>query len=280
MRQATDRSGTRRLPASGQPAARSLQRITTPPLSAASGPSTVLGAALSRSKGCQLTAAARFTPAERRLVERLSTPALVQRYLNSLPYNTEPPPGGPTLRSFRGVVRAGAAHCLESALAAAVILEQHGYPPLVLSFESIDELDHVIFVHRENGLWGSVARSRDPGLHGRKPVFPTARALALSYVDAYVDFTGRVTGYAVVDLRVLGTYDWRLSQKNIWKVERLLLDYPHRPIRSSDRRIDRLRARYFAFRRQFPGRKPVDYPGREHWTELPREFTRPLPADS
>ena len=193
----------------------------------------------------------------------------MQRHLNSLPYNTEPPPGGPTLRSFRGVVRTGTAHCLESALAAAVILEQHGYPPLVLSFESIDELDHVLFVYRENGRWGSVARSRDPGLHGRKPVYPTARALALSYVEPYVDFTGRVTGYAVVDLRLLGHYDWRVSERNIWKAERLLLDYPHRPIRTSDARTDRLRARYFAFRREHPGRKPVDYPGCEHWTELP-----------
>ena len=228
----------------------------------------------------RLPAVAPFTPAERRLVRRLSTPALVQRYLNALPYNTEPPPGGPTLRSFRGVARSGTAHCLESAVTAAVILEQHGYPPLLLSFESIDELDHVLFVYRENGRWGSVARSRDPGLHGRKPVFSTARALALSYVDPYVDFTGRITGYAVVDLRVLGDYDWRLSEKNIWKVERTLLEHPHRTIRSSDERIDRLRARYFAFRRRFPGRKPVAYRGRETWTELPKAFTRPLAAAS
>ena len=221
-----------------------------------------------------------FTPAERRLVRQLSTPALVQRYLNALPYNTEPPPGGPTLRSFRGVTRTGTAHCLESAVSAAVILEQHGYPPLLLSFESIDELDHVLFVYRENGRWGSVARSRDPGLHGRMPVFRTARALALSYVDPYVDFTGRITGYAVADLRVLGDYDWRLSEKNIWKVERMLLEHRHRTIHSSDRRIDRLRARYFTFRRQFPGRKPVDYRGREYWTELPGEFMRPLTAGS
>ena len=82
-----------------------------------------------------------------------------------------------------------------------MILEQHGYPPLVLSFESIDELDHVLFVYRQRGRWGSVARSRDPGLHGRKPVFRTPATLALSYVDPYVDFSGRVTGYAVVDLR-------------------------------------------------------------------------------
>src|SRR5881392_1361432 len=152
----------------------------------------------------------KFTHAERRLIARLKTPLALQRWLNRLPYNTEPPPGRATLRSFRGVVRTRTAHCLEAALAAAVILEQHGYPPLVMSFESIDELDHVIFVYRRRGRWGSIARSRDPGLHGRKPVFATARAMALSYVDPYVDFSGRVTGYAVVDLRTLGPYDWRL----------------------------------------------------------------------
>ena len=206
------------------------------------------------------------------MIRALGTPRAVQRFLNSLPYNTEPAPGRATLRSFRGVVGHHTAHCLEAALSAAVILEQHGYPPLVLSFESIDELDHVIFVYRERGKWGSIARSRDPGLHGRRPAFGTARALALSYVDPYVDKTGRVTGYAVVDLNVLGAYDWRLSERNIWKVERLLLDWPHHPIRSSDRRIDRLRARYFAFIRAFPGRKPLYYRGRERWTELPREF--------
>ena len=102
-------------------------------------------------------------------------------------------------------MRTGTAHCLEAALSAAVILEQHRYPPLVLSFESIDLLDHVIFVYRTPTGWGSVARSRDPGLHGRKPVFATPRALALSYFDGYIDFTGRVKAYGVVDLRVLGT---------------------------------------------------------------------------
>jgi hypothetical protein len=210
-----------------------------------------------------------FTPRERRLIQRLRTPDAVQRFLNRLPYNTEP--GGATQRSFRGVLRHGTAHCLEAAVTAAVILEQHGYPPLVLSFESVDELDHVIFVYRRAGRWGSVARSRDPGLHGRRPVFATPRALALSYVDPYIDFTGRVTAYAVVDLRVLGNYDWRLSENNIWKLERLLLAWPHRPIRTSDRHADRLRAEYFRFRREHPGTKPADYRGRERWTELPRD---------
>ena len=214
-----------------------------------------------------------LTGAERRLIARLRTPTLVQRWLNELPYNTEPAPGRPTLRSFRGVVLRGTAHCLEAALAAAVVLEAHGYPPLVLSFESIDELDHVIFVYQRGSRWGSVARSRDPGLHGRKPVFGSARALALSYVDPYVDFHGRITGYGVFDLReLMGDYDWRLSERNVWKVERALLDAPHRALPSSDARIDRLRAWYREYRAAH-GRKPsrAEYRGSETWSELPRE---------
>jgi len=216
---------------------------------------------------------AAFSPRERRLIARLRTPLQVQRFLNRLPYNEEPH-GRATLRSFRGVVREGCAHCLEAALFAATVLERHGYPPLVLSFESIDELDHVIFVYRQNGRWGSVARSRDPGLHGRKPVFATPRALALSYADPYIDFTGRVKGYAVMDLRVMGPYDWRLADTNVWKVERMLLDHPHRRIASSDRRVTRLRAWYRAFRKANAGRKPVDYRGRDRWTDIPDEFLR------
>ena len=170
-------------------------------------------------------------------------------------------------------MREGCAHCLEAALFATVALEAHGYAPLVLSFESIDDLDHVIFVYRRGGRWGSIARSRDPGLHGRKAVFATPRALALSYFDPYIDFTGRITGYAVVNLaEAMGSYEWRLSSENVWKVERVLLDYPHRPIASSDRRVDALRARYCAFRARFPGRKPVFYRNRHRWTPLPGEF--------
>lgn len=167
----------------------------------------------------------------------------------------------------------GCAHCLEAALFAAVVLEAHGYAPLLLSFESIDQLDHVIFVYRREGRWGSIARSRDPGLHGRKPVFATPRSLARSYMDPYVDFTGRITGYVVVNIaELMGDYDWRLSDKNVWKVERVLLDHPHVPLPSSDARVKRLRTHYRAFRKAFPGRKPVVYRGRDRWSPLPGEF--------
>jgi hypothetical protein len=212
----------------------------------------------------------RFCKRERQIIDRCTTPARVQAWLNQLPYNAEP--DGVTQRSFRSVVERNCAHCLEAALSAAVILEQHGYPPRVLSFESEDGLDHVIYVYRApDGGWGSIARSRDPGLHGRKPVFRTARALASSYIEPYVDETGRITAYAVVDLPALmGSYDWRLSTRNLWKVEQALIDYPHRPLVSSDARITRLRTRFLDFRAKHPTRKPLFYTGRDRWTPFPR----------
>ena len=196
----------------------------------------------------------------------------MQRWLNALPYNNEA--RGETLRSFRGVVAHGTAHCLEAALSAAVIMEQHRRPPLVLSFESVDLLDHVIFVYRTASGWGSVARSRDPGLHGRRPCYATPRALAQSYFESYIDHTGGIKAYAVVDLRVLGRYDWRLASTNVWKVERLLLDWPHRRIESSDRLFRIRHKRYKEFIRE-NGYKPWKYfRGRERWTELPSEFRK------
>jgi hypothetical protein len=204
-----------------------------------------------------------FRPKEWAVIRRYRTPLAVQNFLHRMPYNREQE--GETLRSFRGVVRKGKAHCLEAALAAAVILEQHAYPPLLLDFESQDNLDHVLFLFRRRGRWGTVARSRDAGLHGRRPVFRTLRELVMSYVDPYVDFSGRITGYGVFDLRSLGKYDWRLSEKNIWAVERALIKFPHKKIKTSDRRYRAMLARYRAFRAKFPDAPAIFYSGRRRW---------------
>lgn len=171
----------------------------------------------------------RFTPAERRLVKALRTPVQVQAWLTTLPYNWER--RGETARTLRGVLQHGTAHCLEAALSAAAILEPHGYPPLLVDIESTDRLDHVLFVWQEpNGRWGSVARSRCPGLHGRKPVFRTLRDLAKSYSAPFIDTTGRVKGFGILDLRDLRGVPWRLGTRNVWAVEDALNDNRHRPL--------------------------------------------------
>ena len=204
-----------------------------------------------------------FTAAEWKLIQRLNSPLRVQRYFSSLPYNWEK--NGGTVRSFREIVKRGEAQCLEAAVAAAVILEQHGYPPLLLDLESQDLLDHVIFVFKKNGCWGSIARSRDRGLHGRKPVYRSLRALALSYFDPFVDFTGRLKGYGVTSLYELGDYDWRFSPRKMAKIEHHLRAIPHKPIRSSDRRYEKLLARYHQYKKRYPDRSPIYYDSRPTW---------------
>src|SRR5713101_2330888 len=204
-----------------------------------------------------------FTNTESKLIQRLRTPQQVQRWLTLMPYNWEQQ--GETMRSFREVVKRNEAHCLEAAVGAAVILEQHGYPPLLLDIESQDLLDHVIFVFQVGGRWGSIGRSRDIGLHGRKPLFRSLRDLTWSYFDPYVDFSGRIKGYGLANLYDLGNYDWRFSARNMSKIEDYLRELPHRRLRSSDKRYEKLLARYKKYKKRNPDRSPAYYENRKQW---------------
>ena len=204
-----------------------------------------------------------FTATEWKLIQKLNTPAKVQRFFSTLAYNREN--NGSTMRSFRELIKVNEAHCLEAAVGAAVILEQHGYPPLLLDLESQDLLDHVIFVFKENGRWGSVARSRDIGLHGRKPVYRSRRDLAWSYFDPFVDFTGRLKGYGLTSLYDLGDYDWRFSPRKMLKIEEHLRIMPHKMLRSSEDRYQALLDRYQKYKKRFPDRSPSYYDNRLTW---------------
>jgi hypothetical protein len=196
-----------------------------------------------------------YSREELAVIRRLRTPEAVEAWLRSLPYNKEKK--GETLRSFRGVVRDGTAHCLEGALSAAAILEARGYAPLLLDIESADNLDHVVFLYRARTGWGTVATSRFPGLKGRKPVYASPRALAYSYADPFFDFTGRVNGYGVLDLRTLpSSVDWRFSPRNVWAVQTTLIDMPHTKLRISRARERRWRLAYRTFKKAAPEPEP------------------------
>ena len=223
--------------------------------------------------GGRIVAGPAFTPAERRLVRRLRTPAQVQGWLNTFPYNWEL--RGETARTFRGVVARKTAHCLEAALSAATILEQHGHPPLLMDIESTDQLDHVLFIWQaRDGSWGSIARSRCTGLHGRKPVFRTLRALAKSYSAPFIDPTGRVKGFGVLDLRDLDV-DWRLSRRNVWAVEDALNENRHTPLPTPEKEYRYWKRRFDAWW-EANGRPahdwPVFYPAEDKaaWSATPR----------
>lgn len=202
----------------------------------------------------------RLTNAERRIVDAHRTPRAVQAWLRQLPYNWRN-----TMRTFRGVARHGSANCVEAVLAAAAVLEQHGFPPLVLDLESKDGLDHVLFLYRRGDRWGTVAKSRDAGLHGRRPLFRRVRDLVYSYVDPYVDGSGRIVGYGVFELDGLTRADWRLGRGDVRSIERALIEQPHRPLAMSQRRYATMLRRYRAFRKRNPLAPATFYRGRETW---------------
>ncbi len=169
------------------------------------------------------------------------------------------------MRSFRGVVQHDTVHCLEAAIAAAAIMEHHGFPPLLLDLESRDRLDHVVMAYRARGRWGAVGGSRDEGLFGRRAVFRSVRALAMSYYEPYIDLNARIVAYALIDLGELTRCDWRRSDRNVWKVEQHLIDCAHRPLPTSDTRYRRLRAQYREYLRSHPPTGTPHTRGHKAW---------------
>jgi hypothetical protein len=188
-----------------------------------------------------------------KLAKKLKTPRQVQEYLRRLPYNREKK--GETLSSAEKALRRGRLHCFEAAFAAAAILEHHGYPPLVMSLESKDLLDHVIYVFKERNRWGAIALSRDDGLHGRPARYRSLRDLAWSYYDPFVDKSGKITAYQVAHLDDCKA-DWRESKRNVWKAEKYLIKLKHNPLKSS-------KTRYKKLLRNYLQRGPM--PQQKHW---------------
>lgn len=178
-----------------------------------------------------------------KLAKKLKTPRQVQQYLRRLPYNREKK--GETLSSAETALRRGRLHCFEAAFAAAAILEHHGYPPLIMSLESKDLLDHVIYVFKEKSGWGSIALSRDEGLHGRPPRYRTLRDLARSYYDPYVDKSGMIKAFQFAHLDDTGA-DWRASKRNVWRAEKYLIKLKHIKLPSSKARYKKLHKAYLS----------------------------------
>ncbi len=190
----------------------------------------------------------------------LRTPRQVQRWLTSLPYNK-----AETMRTLPGVLKSGRAHCLEGALGAAALLQPHGYQPLILDLESVDLLDHTLFLYKEKGKYGSVGKSRDIGLDGRKPVYKTIRALVNSYAIPYIDHQATITGYGVLDLRTLKNSSWRTSIQNVWYIEEALRNIPHKNFTLSARIVQKWRQKYLAFKKKYPNQQPDYYPRQNSW---------------
>ena len=163
-----------------------------------------------------------------RTLRALNTPAKIQKFIDDIPYQY-----ANTAWSPQRVLRERKGHCLEGALVAAAALRVNGHPPLLMDLEAVHDDDHVLAVYRQNGLWGSIAKSNFAGLRFRAPVYRTLRELALSYFDHYYNLRGQRTLRAysqLINLSRLDKQQWMTSDEDVWCVPELLIAARHYPL--------------------------------------------------
>jgi|SRR3989344_3750712 len=169
-----------------------------------------------------------FTKKEIALMRKLNTPAKVQDFLNSIPFNFEK--RGETLKSPIRVLREGSAHCFEGALLGVHILSLHGFKPLILHLKATKEdYDHVIALFKQNGLWGALGKTNHSVLRYREPVYRSYRELAMSYFHEYFLNNGIKTlreYSAPFNLNALPK-NWMLSEKDLWYIDKKLDKIKH-----------------------------------------------------
>lgn len=170
-----------------------------------------------------------LTKSESKLFSRLNSPAIIQDYLISLPFNHEQ--DGETYMSPRRTIAAGTAHCFEGALFAAAALLYHGQKPLLLDLRTTnDDQDHVVALFREGKFWGAISKTNHAVLRYRDPIYATVRELALSYFHEYFLGNGKKTMRAYsapYDLSKLSDLSWVTGDDDLVELVNNLDDSPH-----------------------------------------------------
>ncbi len=181
-----------------------------------------------------------WTPRERRILDRLSTPARIQAWLDGLVYRAETPAACP-----RRVMRERRAHCYDGALFAAAALRRIGHPPALLDMRAVRDDDHVLAVFRVGGRFGAVAKSNFAGLRFREPVFRSLRELVMSYFEEYFNSAGEKTLREYSGLLRLAQFDrlgWMFRDEPLQYVSDRLDALRHRRLLTPamERRLSRV----------------------------------------
>jgi hypothetical protein len=173
-----------------------------------------------------------YTKEEIHLFKKLNTPAKIQDYLNSIPFNFEK--NGGTCYSPRQVVAQRTAHCVEGALLASAVLEYHGHKPLIVDLRATEkpyDYDHVIAVYTQNGAYGAVSKTNHGVLRYREPVYQSIRELVMSYFHEYfLNDTGYKTlrEYSrPLDLNRFNALNWRTAEEQLFEIPEYLDTIKH-----------------------------------------------------
>ena len=173
-----------------------------------------------------------FSKKEKALIKKLSIPAKVQDYLNSLRFNFEDQKGHKreTLKSPLFTLRSNNAHCLEGALLGAYVLSQQGFKPYLMHLKSTKgDYDHVIVPFKIGNLWGALSKTNHAVLRYREPIYKNIRELAMSYFHEYFLHNGQKTLRQYSALLNLNTFEkgWETLEGDLWGIDEELDKIKH-----------------------------------------------------
>lgn len=162
-----------------------------------------------------------FTKKEIALFRKLNTPAKVQDFLNTIPFNFEED-GKDVIKSPLYVMRTNNAHCIEGAILGAYILSLHGHKPYIMNLRTTaHDLEHVIVPFKVGGLWGCLSKTNHAVLRYRDPVYKTIRELVMSYFNEYYldDGIKTLRQYSnPVNLNIFKD-DWYKADYDLWSID-------------------------------------------------------------
>jgi hypothetical protein len=180
-----------------------------------------------------------YTIDEIKVFKKLNSPAKIQDYLNSLPFNFEKK--GDTCMSPRKVLKMRTAHCMEGAIFAAAVLEFHGHNPLILDLCSTEkpyDFDHVVAIFKQFGCFGMISKTNHAVLRYREPVYKTVRELVMScFHEYFLNKNGQKTlrEYSqLLDLNKFNKLDWRTTENDLFDIPAYLDEIKHYQILSKE----------------------------------------------
>lgn len=179
-----------------------------------------------------------FSRVEISQFKKMNSPARVQDFLNTIPFNFESD-GVCTIKSPLRTLREHNAHCFEGALLGAFILSLHGHKPLIMALIASEtplpgqgnarDFDHCIAPFKVNGYWGALSKTNHAVLRYREPIYKTLRELAMSYFHEYFVNDGTKTLRYYTDPVHLKTTRgslvdpfWPTSNEDLWVIDDML----------------------------------------------------------
>ncbi len=173
-----------------------------------------------------------FTKGELKFLKSLNTPAKVQDYINSLPFNFEYN-GIDVIKSPLRSMRENNVHCFEGALLGAYILSLHKHKPRLLYLKTTKhDLDHVITPFKIGKYWGALSKTNHNVLRYREPIYKNIRELAMSYFHEYFLNNGDKTLRQYSDILDLSKIkeNWSIDENDLWYIDKALDKMKHYPI--------------------------------------------------